>query len=311
MIETALYEHLTSQTELAEYLTTYNGKPAVFGQSAPSDEDILWGDGPQYSRIVFAEDMQGDPERTMGGTLVVDIMCAESEENRYFPEDIEPILRKLIDGWFFTEGTFTVAAQWKTTSYFTEETDDVKGCTVAFELLAFPVSNYAPHVVAQFNEWTSKFPKIHVINREPLPQSAWKPRDGESAIYWRIATEKQSSWIPSTYHTLWKTAIAKGYIFSETPAEASETAFLISSKLYADKLLKTRGGELLRAGVSPIMVNTNNTVDNGADPLRTGQLTVEATYGVIARETTGDVIVNINTRQEGDNEWQTVKNQEQ
>lgn len=307
MIETTLREHLTSQTELTKHLTTYSGKPAVFSQNAPSDEDVLWGNGSQYNRIVFAEDTQGDPERIMGGTLMVDIMCAETEGNRSFPEDIEPIVRKLIDGWFFSKGTFTVAAQWKTTSYFTEPTDNVTGCTVAFELLAFPVSNYAPHVVAQFNEWTSKFQNIHVINLEPLPKSAWKPRDGESAIYWRIATEKQSSWIPSTYHTLWKTASVKGYIFSETPAEASEAAYRIMTKLYADKRLKTRDGELLRVGESPIMVNTNNTVDNGADPLRTGQLTVEATYGVIVHENKDGVLVNIHTRQKGDSEWQTVK----
>ncbi len=311
MIETTLYEHLTAQTELAEYLTTYDGRPAVFSQNAPSDEDELWGYGPHYNRVIFSVDMQGDPERTMGGTLVVDIMCAESEENQYFPEDIEPILRKLIDGWFFSEGAVTAAAQWKTTSYFTEPTDKVTGCTVAFELLAFPVSNYAPHVVAQFNEWTSKFPNIYIINRDMLPEAAWKPRDGESAIYWRIATERQSNWIASTYHTLWKTAIVKGYIFSETPAEASEVAFLISTRLYADKRLKTCDGELLRARESPIMVNTNNTVDNGADPLRTGQLTVEATYGVIVHEKTDDVLVNIHTRQKGDQEWQTVKNPQQ
>jgi hypothetical protein len=310
MIEQSLREHLTAQKELAELLTTYEGRPAVFSQNAPADGDNLWGNGPHYNRVVFAEDMQGDPERTMGGTLVVDIMCAESDENQYFPEDIEPIVRKLIDGWFFAEGLFTVAAQWKTSSYFTEPTDKVTGCTVTFELLAFPISNYAPHVVTQFNEFASSLPRIHVINHEPLPQSAWKPQNGESAIYWRIATERQSSWIPSTYSTLWKTAIVKGYIFSETPAEASETAWLIASRLYTSKRLK-KGGQLLRAGESPIIVNTNNTVDNGADPLRTGQLTVEATYGVIVCEGSGEALVNINTIAKGDSEWQKVKNPKQ
>lgn len=309
MIETTLYKHLISQTELAEYLTTYNGRPAVFSQSAPSDEDKRWRNGPKYNRIVFAEDTQGDPERIMGGTLVVDIMCAETDGNKYFPEDIEPIVRKLIDGWFFSKGTFTVAAQWKTTSYFTEPTDKVTGCTVAFELLAFPVSNYAPNVVAQFNEWTTKFQGIHVINRDMLPEAAWKPRDGESAIYWRIATERQSNWIASTYHTLWKTASVKGYIFSATPAEASEVAYRITTQLYADKRLKTRTGELLRVGESPIMVNTNNTVDNGADPLRTGQLTIEATYGVIAHDVTENSLKNINTLQKGESQWRTVRKQ--
>ena len=29
------------------------------------------------------------------------------------------------------------------------------------------------------------------------------------------------------------------------------------------------------------MVNTSNTIESGADPLKTGQLSIEATYGVI------------------------------
>ena len=44
--------------------------------------------------------------------------------------------------------------------------------------------------------------------------------------------------------------------------------------LYGEKRLR-------RDGEAPILVNRRNTIDPGADPLRTGQLTVEATYGVI------------------------------
>ena len=106
MIEQALYEHLKARPELSERLATYNKVPAVFNQEAPADTDPLWGKGPQYSRIVFAEDIQGDPERTMGGTLVVDIMCKDGD----FPEDLEPLVRELIDGYFFSNSTFTRGA---------------------------------------------------------------------------------------------------------------------------------------------------------------------------------------------------------
>ena len=69
MIEQALYEHLQDQEALLPYLATYASKMAIFNQEAPADTDPLWGSGPQYGRIVFAVDLQGDPERTMGGML--------------------------------------------------------------------------------------------------------------------------------------------------------------------------------------------------------------------------------------------------
>ena len=277
MIEQALYEHLQEQDALRPYLAEYGGKMAIFNQEAPADVDEAWGEGPQYGRIVFAVDLQGDPERTMGGRLALDILCKEDEQ---FPEEIEPILRALIHGYFFCRQKFVVSAQWKDSLPFNEPENGITGCRVTFDLLAFPISTYAPDVVAQFNEWSSTIKDLHIINHDPLPTAAWKPCKGQSAVYWRVAKEEQCRWIPSTFSTVWMAATVKGYIFSETPAKAAEVANNLMIRLYADKRLK-KDGKLLRAGESPIMVNNKNTVDNGADPLRTGQLTVEATYGVI------------------------------
>ena len=78
----------------------------------------------------------------------------------------------------------------------------------------------------------------------------------------------------------------KGHVFSETPAEASGLADEITYRLYAAK-------RLLKPGEAPIMVNRRNTTDNGADPLRTGQVTVEATYGIIVHFETGEPIKDI------------------
>lgn len=277
MIEQALYQHLQEQDSLRPFLAEYDSKMAIFNQCAPSDQDDAWGDGTQYGRIVFTVDLSGDPERTMGGRLTLDILCQDGEQ---FPEEIEPILRPLIHGYFFCKEKFVVSAQWKDTKPFTEPANHISGCTVIFDLLAFPVSNYAPNVVNQFNEWSSSFENLHVINRDPLPAAAWKPCDGQSAVYWRIAREEQCRVIPTTFSTVWMTAIVKGYIFSETPAEAAEVANRLKLRLYADKRLK-KDGVILRAGESPVMVDRNVTVDNGADPLRVGQMTVEATYGTV------------------------------
>lgn len=285
VIEQALYEHLKAQPDLDPFLATYNGEPAVFNQEAPSDTDEWWDEGPQYGRIVFSVDLQGDPERTMGGLLSVDIMCKEDEQ---YPEDIEPILRGLIHGYFFSSGTFTVAAQWKNSSYFTEQTDHVTGCTLTFDLLGFPVlTTFDPDIVERLNEWTCRnFCGVHVINHDELPTAAWKPTDGDSAIYWRLLSDNPARWIPDTYQTIWRTATLKGHIFSADNARETALARAITHKLYADK-------RLLRQGEAPIMVNRNNTVDIGADPLRTGQLTVEGTYGVIVHCEPDNTLTNI------------------
>lgn len=290
MIEQALYEHLQEQEDLLPFLATYGEKMAIFNQEAPADSDEAWSDGPQYGRIVFFVNLVGDPARTVGGSLTMDILCKEDEQ---FPEEIEPILRNLVHGYFFSSNTSVVAAQWKNSTPFTEPTDKVTGCSVTFDLLAFPNSNYAPGVITQFNEWCSTIDKIYVINHDQLPTAAWKPCDGESAVYWRALKEEPANWIPTTFSTVWMSATVKGYIFSESPAKAAEVANDLKIRLYTIKRLK-KDGVLLRAGDSPIMVNRRNIVDNGADPLRVGQLTVEATYGVIVHFETGETIRNFN-----------------
>lgn len=287
MIEQALYKHLQDQASLAPYLAVYGGKMAIFNQEAPADKDRLWGAGSQYGRVVFAVDLQGDPERCMGGTLAVDVMCKENEQ---FPEVIEPIIRTLIHGYFFSNGTFTVAAQWKNTSYFTQPTDQVTGCTIAFELLGFPVlSTDDPNIIARINEWTSsRFEKLHVINHEDLPATAWRPTGDDSAVYWRLVTDNPAAWIPDTFQTIWRTATLRGHIFAKDNAAAATVARDITVQLYAEKRLK-------KPGETPIMVNRRNTQENAADPLRTGQVMVEATYGIIVSKATDGVFNNIYT----------------
>lgn len=289
MIEEALYKHLRWHPALREHLATYDDGLAVFSQEAPDDTDELWGSGPQYGRIVFAVDLQGDPERTMGGVLSVDIMCKSEDEEPQFPEDIEPIARQLIHGYFFSAGKFVVAAQWKNSAYFTEPTDEVTGCTLTFDLLAFPVlTTFDPDVIQRINEWThDTFDNLYVINYEELPDKAWKPEHGASAVYWRLVNEQPAGWIPDTYATIWRTANLRCHIFAESNAAVTEVARQIAYRLYVDKRLK-------KAGEAPIMVNRRNEITPGADALRTGQLSVESTYGIIVYRQNTKTVESIN-----------------
>lgn len=286
MIEQALCEHLKSQSVLDPYLATYNDALAIFNQEAPDDQDDLWNNGPQYGRIVFAVDLEGDPERTMGGQLAVDIMCHEEGTP---PEEIEPIIRSLIHGYFFSNGTFTVAAQWKNSSYFTQPNDRVLGCTLTFELLGFPIlTTSEPDVIARVNKWTSEtFEKIHVINHDILPSKAWKPTDGDSAVYWRLVTDTPAGWIPDTFQTSWRIAHIKCHVFSADNATALEVSRNITTYMQIVK-------RIMKEGEAPLMVNRRNNVDMAADPLRTGQVTAEVTYGVVVRYGPDNTIEKLN-----------------
>ena len=113
MIEETLYEHIVADSALSQYLATWNGKAAVFNQEVPPDTDPLWGQGSQYGRVVFMVDLAVDPARKISSNLVVDVMC---EKGKQEPEDLEPIVRNLIDGYFFTQGGETMMAQWKTSN---------------------------------------------------------------------------------------------------------------------------------------------------------------------------------------------------
>lgn len=292
MIESAVLTHLRGQQTLTSLLTTYNSLPAVFSQNAPPDNATGWAAGAQYARVVFLVDMQGDPERVLGGTLTIDVSC---KEGGAFPEDIEPVIRGLVHGWFFTVGTFTAAAQYKQSNYFTQPTEHISGVTMTFELLAFPVlTTAAPDVVARLNAWTDALAGIRVINSgTALPTPAWRPTVQDSAVYWRLVTEEPAGWIPDTWQTMWRTATMRGHVFAPDNGTAAKIARQIVQGL-------NTAGNLTASGDSPVRVDRDNRIDLGADPLRTGQITVPATFGVIMKFNTAGKLQHIYYPRGGD-----------
>ncbi len=285
MLDKAILEHLSHNTELASMLTQYDGKPAVFSQEVPTDAAAKWADGAQYGRIVFALGVQGDPARVMGGSLMVDVMC---ETGVQAPEELEPVVRKLIDGYFFTDNGCAMAVQWVDSRYFTEASEPVCGVTLSFSLLAFPMLSVPTVKVTQrMNGWTAeRFPELLVINHHALP-TVWKPEGEKCAVYWRVASVKPAGWIHDTYQTVWRTAILKCHVFAPDVSKAAQTAQEFTLQLYED-------GRIWNREDGQIMFDRNNSFDASADALREGQVTVEATFGEIVRRKSGNPLNHIN-----------------
>lgn len=281
MIEELIYTHLQKCEELIPFLADYSDGKAIFAHEVPMDTMPEWGKGAQYPRIVFTIDTMNDPERTFGGTLIVDILC---DKQSYPPEEIEPVLKPLIDGYFFAENDTVVSAKWKSSDYFTNADEKVAGVTMIFNLLAYPVQlSMEPDPLRLVNKWTYEdlagllSKELYVIGHSGLPK-VFKPSKEKPALYWRNIGTNKCGWMPDTYNCIWRTAVLQCHILTPDPKEAGSIARIISEEF-------TRKGCLIFESRSPLFVDRNNRITMTADPHRSGQLSVEATYGILRKRT--------------------------
>lgn len=294
MIEAALRTHLIEQETLVPYMGTWQGQMAIFNQEAPPDTDPGWN--LQYGRIVFMVDMTGDPERQVGATLAVDVMCEKECQD---PNEMEPIVRNLIDGYFFVQDGNTVGAKWRKSNYFAFEANEkVIGVTLLFDLLAFPKMITAPpDPVARLNGWSGrdlarKLDKtVRVIGMDDEEMVAWKPTAENPAIYWRISQISKCSWIPDTFNAIWQDATLMGHVFAGDVNTEMSICRIINNVLQ-------RAGSLILDDGSPLFVDRNIKIVASNDPLRTGQISVIGTYGILREHPHADPIQHITTRGE-------------
>ena len=295
MVEQTIYEHLQGCTELKPFLGTFAGQMAIFNQEAPADTASEWGDS-QYGRIIYAIDTKEDPDRRFGGVLMVDAVCQKGEQ---YPEDIEPILRAAIDGFFFTQGDMTVSAHWSSSDLFRTMADDkINGVTLTFGLLAYPKQiTVAPDPISAMNAWSSNaLPqilgrRIHVIGSSTLPK-VFRPTADLPAIYWRISNISKCTWIPDTQAACWQTAVLQGHIMVSNHDDEGEIARIIVNTLTNKRRLITEE--------STFLVDRNNRISVSAGHERTGQVVIEATYGIPNIPADTEKLKNITTLMKGE-----------
>ena len=293
--EQIVYEHLRDSSTLEPFLAKYAEKPAVFNQQAPDDIDPLWWDKSQYGRVIFAANLRGDPERKISGTLILDVICHDGEQ---VPEEVEPVARELIDGYFFSdeEEGVTFSASWRNSAYFTDPTKSENGVTLEFDLLAYPNQTTGdPDPIALLNSWTKEnLPDAFVIGTDELPK-VWKPTNESPAIYWRLINISKCVWIPDTFSCSWQTATVTGHILTPDKQSRGQIAKWMSSYL-------TTKRRLIFPDNSPLMTDRNIRINPAADPMKQGQITLDATYGILNEIPVAAPIKNISINQkEGGN----------
>jgi hypothetical protein len=281
MIESQLYQHLLANEQLGPMLATYNSKPAVFEQIVPADNDAGW-DGKQFSRIVYDIDTEASPTRRTTGTLRVDV---ESTDSSAQFDEISPILKAAIDGLFFMsdEGP-AVAARWlRTDNFTTDESHSIFGCTHTYDLYAFPAqtSEDSMDPVALVNFETKKqIPESKIIAVDSL-DNAWAPTDEAPAIYWRLSDVRSDPVMSNhdNWAVAWLQATLQGHVFAPTQTRRNGIVKALGEAL-------CQGQRLLFPDGSPFSIG-NMRIDNGADPLKSGQITISGSYGVLQAQMGG------------------------
>ncbi len=274
MLEELIFKHLQSfRNDLEPYLASYGDYLAIFAGKAPDDMDETWNDGKsQYGRIVFYLDTNTDPEREVSGKLAVDVFCEDGAQN---VGEIESVVRPIINGYFFSCGDMTIAAQWHDSRKFVEPTNKVCGTTISYDLYAFPSQTTCdPDPIALLNLYTKEaIPNARVIGLEDTGE-IFKPTNDIPVIYWRAMSVSKCAWIPDTFSCSWQTMVCRAHIIAEDNNVMASMARRLDNALTLQKSLLFDNGTTLR-------VDRNNQVNSGADPMKQGQLTVEATYGIL------------------------------
>ena len=272
-MEEIIYQYLCDCEELTGLLTGWSDAPAIFQTKAPDDTDEAWNDGIQYPRLVFDLNMQSDAERKISGQLMVDVMC-ENESEGVPVDDIEAVVNAAVDGCFFSNSDLTISAQWSSSNPFEQGDDNVIGTTLVFDVLAYPNQlTTDPDPVKATNLWIKTlYQSANVIGKDELP-ATWKPTDETPAIYCSLFRLGESPRMKSTYSVDW--IGAELHINVMAPSEnvrATISKQIIQILTHATRIMLSDG--------SPMLID-KVTANLAADPLRTGQIVVNATYGVL------------------------------
>ena len=274
MITTALDKHLINNGKLKELLSSYQGGPAIFNQMVPLDTDTGWNSGNHFAHAVYNIDTTAEAERKIAGTLGIDVACTLKSAD---PEEITAALKDCINGYFFKsdEGD-TISAMWERADAFTTEPDNkVFGNSLSFSLLAFPNQITAdPDPVKLMNGWIKEiYPQVTVIGADETPD-VWKPTDSNPAVYWKLRTVGQSSSMVSNYHCTWIGCALQLHIISPSASVRNTMLKDIVNRLTAAQRV------LFPQDRSPFHIE-RLAVTTGADPVRTGQLTLTGSYGIL------------------------------
>ena len=261
---------------MAKQLTTHNGVPAVFYQSAPGDTDEGWDGGAQYPRISFMIYMQGDAERQSSGQLVLDSMSIDTGPA---PEEIESAVMALLQDVFMTpDDGIPCCLAWARSDGFSENTTEdyngiqgFVGVTTTFDVFSFPrqLTTTPDPIAAVGNYLKAQAAGATLIGTDKLPDYYTATAKGP-AFYARLEALGKDR---VTNAVAWMTANIAVHIFAPTSEARLAWLRILVDHLACDEEMTLSDG-------SPLFL-LDIQADSSAAYTTTGQLHISTKYGIL------------------------------
>lgn len=291
-LEELIYHRLIQSTEITGCLASFSTQPAVFYQMAPDDQQKEWK-GCQYPRIIYDMDMQANQDRKSAGTLVISLLCDEAGTE---PEKIEPYIREsLKDLIVRPDQSSPYCFAWSRTDTFeipereSSASTRIIGMEVRFDILEYPSQETAnPDPVAAFNRFIkTEIPEAFVFGVDTM-ENFLIPALKRPVCYCRLEAVEllpENSMIGNT--VAWMNCRAAVHVLCPNQETRLKLIMMLTNDLAA-------AGRVTMLDGSPMNIQ-GLKVNNQADYLREGQITVSGKYGILKYREKGTALKFIKT----------------
>lgn len=291
-LEELIYRRFIESAETAGFLAVFNNRAAVFYQTAPDDRQKGWR-GPQYPRIIFDMDMQANQDRKSAGTLAVSLLCDEAGAE---PEKIEPCIREALKDLIIRpDQNAPYCFVWSRTDSFEiperERSADTRiiGVEVRFDILEYPDQETAdPDPVAALNCYIkAKVSEAFVLGTDPV-ENYLTPVVGRPVFYCRLETVELQPENSVTGNTVaWMNCRIAVHVLCPDQEIRLKLVMMLASNLAVD-------GRVMMSDGSPLSIH-GLKVNNQADYLREGQISISGKYGILKYKEKGTTLKFIKT----------------
>lgn len=264
-----IFKRLAEFPGIALKLATFSGAPAVFNSEFPSDEQAGWGDS-QYPRISFRTDMQTNQERSADGVLQISVY---SDKESLIIDEIEDAVKRCLQDVLMKpsdEAPFCVS--WMKTEGYRIEGTEVICQNVVFDILEYSsqITTDPDPVLAVSNYLKELYPNVNVLGVDKLGDVTLTTE--RPAFYCRLVNIQKTT--GHCEHSIsWMLGKMAVHLICPNPEMRLQMLSEIYRRIAIDE-------EIIMLDDSPMEIK-ELVLDNKADYLREGQLTVVGKYGCL------------------------------
>ena len=259
-LEELIYKRFSGAKELTKYLSIFSGFPAIFSPEAPEDNQDGWEGRAQYPRIVYNLDIQANEERKSAGTLLVSLLCQNTE--KVTPEEIE-CLRDIV---IKPENGILYVFTWSRTDAFTlqeKNLDFVIGSDIRFDILEYSLQETTdPDPIMAINQYIKKlYADCLVIGFDRIEEITEATKE-QPILYCQLAALEKAE---ETNTVAWMDSRIAVHILCPDSEKRLKMAL---------------DGEIIMLDQSPMFIKQLQ-VNYKSDYLKDGQVFVTGHYGLL------------------------------